>query len=288
MAADGAPGSLSIGRLKSELRSLGVPHSDCVERSELVARLVEAREGGRKTGTTGPAPVQPESADVQRVLACPPHDHHAVLGVDREADADALKKAYRTLALKLHPDKCPAVGADEAFKRVSTAFAVLSDPRQRAAHRFASAAAARGAQPSSPFVDVDAEALFRAVFGSGAFGGFGGADGGGGGGGGSGNSASLARADAKLVRIFGPTVARWLAVSRRLGQTLYQNPWAALTALMALLSAVNVLETAVTRLGVWAFLALPGCGLAVCRCEPQQRRAVALVVMSVLMSGVLL
>ena len=291
MAADGEPGSLSIGRLKSELRSLGVPHSDCVERSELVARLVEAREGGRKTGTTGPAPVQPESADVQRVLACPPHDHHAVLGVDREADADTLKKAYRTLALKLHPDKCPAVGADEAFKRVSTAFAVLSDPRQRAAHRFASAAAAPCAQPSSPFVDVDAEALFRAVFGSGAFDGFGGADGGGGGGGGgggSGKSASLARADAKLVRIFGPTVASWLAVSRRLGETLYQNPWAALTALMALLSAVNVLETAVTRLGVWAFLALPGCGLAVWRCEPQQRRAVALVVMSVLMSGVLL
>ena len=247
-----------------------MPHSDCVERSELVARLVEARESRRTTAErpSVPAPAQSESADVQRVLACPPHAHYAVLGVHREADADALKKAYRTLALRLHPDKCPAAGADEAFKRVSTAFAVLSDPRQRAAHRFSSSApAAPGAQPSSPFVDVDAEALFRAVFGSGAFDGFGGPDGGGGGGGGgsggSGKSASLARADAKLVRIFGPTVASWLAVSRRLGETLYQNPWAALTALMALLSAVNVLETAVTRLGVWAFLALPGCGLAV-------------------------
>ena len=274
-----------------------MPHSDCVERSELVARLVEARAGGRTTTARSsvPAPAQPESADVQRVLACPPHAHYAVLGVHREANADALKKAYRTLALRLHPDKCPAAGADEAFKRVSTAFAVLSDPRQRAAHRFSSSAApAPGAQPSSPFVDVDAEALFRAMFGSGAFDGFGGADGGGGGGGGGGSgggggkSASLARADAKLVHIFGPTLASWLAVSRRLGETFYQNPWALLTALMALLSAVSVLETAVKRFGAWAFLALPGCGLAVWRCAPQQRRAVAMLVMSVLMSGILL
>jgi hypothetical protein len=291
MSADGAPGSLSIGRLKSELSSLGVPHSDCVERSELVARLVEAREGRRTTAErpSVPAPAQSESADVQRVLACPPHAHYAVLGVHRQADTDGLKKAYRTLALKLHPDKCPAAGADEAFKRVSTAFAVLSDPRQRAAHRFSSSAPpAPGAQPSSPFVDVDAEALFRAMFGSGAFDGFGGADDGGGGGGDGGKSASLARADAKLVHVFGPTVAGWLAVSRRLGETFYQNPWALLTALMALLSAVSVLETAVKRFGAWAFMALPGCGLAVWRCAPQQRRAVALVVMSVLMSGILL
>ena len=289
-SADGVPGSLSIGRLKSELRSIGVPHSDCVERSELVARLVEAREGARTTTerSSVPALAQPESPDVQRVLACPPHAHYAVLGVHREANADALKKAYRTLALRLHPDKCPAAGADEAFKRVSTAFAVLSDPRQRAAHRLSSSAPpAAGAQPSSPFVDVDAEALFRAMFGSGAFDGFGGADGGGGGGGG-GKSASLARADAKLVHLFGPTVASWLAVSRRLGETFYQNPWALLTALMALLSAVSVLETAVKRFGAWAFLALPGCGLAVWRCAPQQRRAVAMLVMSVLVSGILL
>ena len=299
MSADGTPASLSIGRLKSELRSLGVPHSDCVERSELVARLVEAREQGectteRPTGRSAPSPAPRESADVQRVLACPPHAHYAVLDVIHEADATALKKAYRTLALRLHPDKCSAPGADEAFKRVSTAFAVLSDPRQRAANRFSTGApAASGAHPSSPFVDVDAEALFRAVFGSGAFDGFGGADGGSGGGGsgggGGGKSASLARADAKLVRIFGPTAANWLAVSRRLGETFYQNPWALVTALMALLSAVSVLETAVKRLGVWAFLALPGCGLAVWRCAPpQHRRAVAFLVMSVLMSGILL
>ena len=298
MSADGAPGSLSIGRLKSELGRLGVPHSDCIERSDLVARLAEARElhgrsttTERPTGRSTPSPAPRESADVQRVLACLPHAHYAVLDVPHAADADALKKAYRTLALKLHPDKCPAPGADEAFKRVSTAFAVLSDPRQRAAHRFScdASGAPPGGQPSSPFVDVDAEALFRAVFGSGAFDGFGGgAAGTAAAGGGGGKSASLARADAELVRIFGPTVASWMAVSRRLGETFYQNPWALVTALMALLSAVSVLETAVTRFGTWAFLALPGCGLAVWRCAPQQRRTLAFLVMSVLMSGIIL
>ena len=160
MAADGEPGSLSIGRLKSELRSLGVPHGDCVERSELVARLVEAREGGRtKTEPTGPAPVQPESPDVQRVLACPPHAHHAVLGVDRDADADALKKAYRLLALRLHPDKCRAPHAEEAFKRVSAAYAALQDGRDI---RFGEDSATDATYNYGAYSD-EAE-LFRAMF----------------------------------------------------------------------------------------------------------------------------
>lgn len=58
-------------------------------------------------------------------------DPYAVLGVDREADADALKKAYRKLARQYHPDVNSDPGAQEKFKEVSAAYEVLSDPEKR-------------------------------------------------------------------------------------------------------------------------------------------------------------
>jgi molecular chaperone DnaJ len=58
-------------------------------------------------------------------------DPYATLGVDRDADADALKKAYRKLARQFHPDVNSDPGAQEKFKEVSAAYEILSDPEKR-------------------------------------------------------------------------------------------------------------------------------------------------------------
>lgn len=59
-------------------------------------------------------------------------DYYSVLGVERNADANTIKKAYRKLAQKYHPDKNPGdAQAEEQFKKVTAAYAVLSDPEKR-------------------------------------------------------------------------------------------------------------------------------------------------------------
>jgi len=78
-------------------------------------------------------------------------DYYDTLGVDRGADPDAIKKAYRKLAMKYHPDRNPDdAKAEQQFKEVNEAYEVLKDDEKRAAYdRFGHAAFEQGG-PGGP------------------------------------------------------------------------------------------------------------------------------------------
>ena len=123
-------------------------------------------------------------------------DYYDLLGVAKDASPEDMKRAYRKLAVKYHPDKNPGdTAAEEKFKQISEAYDILKDPEKRAAYdRYGHAAfqqggmgGGRGAAGHDPFD------IFREVFGGGGGGGGAGGGifdeffGGGGGGGGRGN-----------------------------------------------------------------------------------------------------
>lgn len=89
-------------------------------------------------------------------------DYYEILGVTRDADADSIKKAYRKLAMKYHPDQNPDdKAAEQKFKELSEAYHVLSDQEKRGTYDQFGHAAFEGGGPSagegdfrSSFADV--------------------------------------------------------------------------------------------------------------------------------------
>lgn len=105
-------------------------------------------------------------------------DYYELLGVSRDATSAEIKKAYRKLAVKFHPDKNPDdPGAEEKFKEIGEAYEVLLDDQKRAAYdRFGHAAFSQGTGPSAGAGGFgggfhDPMDIFREVFGGGGGGG---------------------------------------------------------------------------------------------------------------------
>jgi DnaJ family protein B protein 12 len=156
----------------------------------------DAKSRQHHDGSSGRAFTVEQKAAVIRIKRCSATAYYEILGLESVkstcSDGD-IKKAYRKLSLLTHPDKNGYDGADEAFKLVSKAFQVLSDPDKKKKFdaygqdpdaRFNPAAAGGGGGGASPFSgggfargggggfqeEMTPEELFRQFFG-GAFGG---------------------------------------------------------------------------------------------------------------------
>ncbi|MFU8826964.1 MAG: molecular chaperone DnaJ [Brevefilum sp.] len=100
-------------------------------------------------------------------------DYYEVLGVPRGANDDELKSAFRRLARQYHPDVSSEPDAEEKFKEINEAYAVLSDGEKRAAYdRYGHAGVNTQGMPD--FTNIDLSDILEGLFGFGGFGGMGG------------------------------------------------------------------------------------------------------------------
>lgn len=100
-------------------------------------------------------------------------DYYSALGVARDADEEAIKKAYRRLARLYHPDVSKEPGAEARFKKIGEAYATLKDPARRAAYdqlgrrregeEFAPPPHWPGTTAASPFAGADLADLLEAL-----------------------------------------------------------------------------------------------------------------------------
>ena len=96
-------------------------------------------------------------------------DYYKILGIPRDADKKTIKRAFKRLAMKYHPDRNKAPDAEQRFKEVAEAYAVLSDPNKRAAYDAKGRAGVEHFSPDDLYGDID----FAEIFGTPGFGGFG-------------------------------------------------------------------------------------------------------------------
>jgi molecular chaperone DnaJ len=97
----------------------------------------------------------------------PARDLYEILGIERDASDDDIRKAYRRLAREHHPDVNAEPRSEERFKEVAGAYEILSDPEKRARYD----AFGTGGPGGQPFADISD--IFEMFFGQGGFGGIG-------------------------------------------------------------------------------------------------------------------
>ncbi|MGC9363351.1 MAG: molecular chaperone DnaJ [Fidelibacterota bacterium] len=108
------------------------------------------------------------------------NDYYEILGISRNATADEIKKAYRKMAMKYHPDKNPGdKTAEEKFKQAAEAYSVLTDPQKRKMYDQYGHAGVKGngfggasGFGGGGFSGFDPFDIFREVFGGSGFSGF--------------------------------------------------------------------------------------------------------------------
>ncbi|MBQ04304.1 molecular chaperone DnaJ, partial [Candidatus Bathyarchaeota archaeon] len=108
-------------------------------------------------------------------MAAGKRDYYEVLGLERGASGDKIKQAYRKLALQYHPDRNKSAGAEEIFKEVSEAYAVLSDDVKKSQYdrfghegigsKYSTEDIFRSANFQDVFRDIGFGGIFDAFFG---------------------------------------------------------------------------------------------------------------------------
>ncbi|KAF5789108.1 putative DnaJ domain, Chaperone J-domain superfamily [Helianthus annuus] len=128
--------SLPVNDLLSSLEDVNSPESPAAAaagagNSDGVRRRGEPGGSGLGLGSgSGLGSVTQEQITIVREIR-KKKDYYDVLGLEKSCSVEDIRKAYRKLSLKVHPDKNKAAGAEEAFKKVSKAFQCLSDEESR-------------------------------------------------------------------------------------------------------------------------------------------------------------